>query len=81
MPQLELSEILVFTWTLINPDSLLKSWEVLPGSELISLLWQKLLLVLLSPSVSVTLTALTARVRGEAEQVLEENQFHSVLVS
>lgn len=51
-------------------------WEVLSGSNFTFLLWQKLLLALHSPSVSVTLTALTVRARGEAEQVLKkENHF------
>lgn len=78
----DILEVLVLTWTLIVPDSLFKSWEVLPGSNFTFLLWQKLLLSLIFAGVSVTLTALTARVRGEAEQVLKKkNQFHSVLVS
>ena len=48
-----------------------------PESNVTFLLWQKLPLVLLSLSVT-----LTARVREVAEQVLkEESQFYSVLIS
>ena len=66
-----LLEVLTLMWTLIAPDGLFKSWEVLPGSEFTFLLCQNLLhLALLSPSVSVTLAALTTRIRGEVEEVL-----------
>lgn len=58
--------------------SLFKTWNVPPGSDFSPTCSG--LLAFLFPRVPITL-ALTARVRGEAEEVVkEENQFHSLLV-
>ena len=73
-----LLEFLALVWTPVFLYSLFKGWKVLPGSDFSPS--SSGLLTFLFPRVSVTL-ALTARVRGEAEGVLkEENQFHSALV-
>lgn len=73
-----LLEFLALVWIPVVLYRLFKSWKVLPGSDFSPSC--SCLLAFLFRRVSVTL-ALTARVRGEAEEVLkEENQFHSVLV-